>query len=56
MRRHTAALLLVLSVFSAVAAYGPDPDRSFFGRIRNVIQRIARHIGPNGDWLTPPKP
>lgn len=55
MRRHTAAFLLALSVFSSFAAYAPDRGR-FLGRIRYVIQQIVRHIAPNGDWLTPPKP
>ncbi|HEV8660787.1 MAG TPA: hypothetical protein VGS96_19450 [Thermoanaerobaculia bacterium] len=57
MRRHTAALLLALSVFSSLAAYAPDPGRGgFLGRIRQVIQKIVRHIAPDGDWLSPPKP
>ncbi|HEY3055302.1 MAG TPA: hypothetical protein VGK31_05160 [Thermoanaerobaculia bacterium] len=56
MRRHTAALLLALSVVSSFAAYAPGPDRSFFGRIRSAIHRVVRHIISDGDWLTPPKP
>jgi len=56
MRRHTAALLLTLSVFTSFAAYAPDPGRGFLRRIRQVIHQIVRHIAPDGDWLTPPKP
>jgi hypothetical protein len=56
MRRHTAAFLLALSVFSSFAAYYPDRGRGFLARIRYAIHQIVRHIAPNGDWLTPPKP
>jgi hypothetical protein len=60
MRRSTAVFLLSLSVFIATPSYAANNDRDFdrgFGsRIRAAIHRIARHIAPNVDWLSPPKP
>ncbi len=59
MRRTTAVLLLTLSLASAFATVNRDQGRDqggFLGRLRHVIQQIVRHIAPNGDYLTPPKP
>jgi hypothetical protein len=56
MRRTTAAFLISFSIFIATPSDPANGDRDFVSRIRSAIHRITRHIGSNGDLLTPPKP
>lgn len=56
MRRPTALLVLLVTLFFATPTFAASRDRDFVSRFRQFVAHITRLIGGHGDVLTPPKP